>query len=87
MIPRRSRAYDDPGPTRADLILIVLAFALVVMRMMGVKHEAFQAVAHLFVGGLFGAWLVSRPTHGVYLWVALALPGVELLCFLAGLFA
>jgi len=39
-------------------IKCAIAVVLAVVRIMGHKSEAFQAVAHLFVGGLFAsAWL------------------------------
>lgn len=39
----------------------------------------YEAVAHLFVGGLLGAYWASRKWN--YLWMALAISGVELLAF------
>ena len=37
---------------------------------------AYQAFAHLLVGGLFGAYLVSK--RGMYLWLMIGLTIVEL---------
>lgn len=44
----------------ANLVVLAVAVALGLTRVFGVTHIAYQAVAHLFVGGLFGAWLVNR---------------------------
>lgn len=47
------------------------AATIAVMRIAGVKTEAFQAVAHLLVGGLFGAWLMyPGPSARWILWDA-----------------
>ena len=46
--------------SRAAVILISIAFAL--DRLLGDKIEAFQAFAHLWVGGLIGVWWAL---HGV----------------------
>jgi hypothetical protein len=67
----------------ADLILYLVAFAVGLPRPLGVTHPAYQATAHLFVGGLFGAWYVGR--RPALLWAALALTALETACFLAGL--
>lgn len=42
-------------------------------------HGSYEAFAHLFVGGLIGAWLASWKHF--YLFVALALSAVELVAF------
>jgi hypothetical protein len=44
------------------------------------KAGTYEAFAHLFVGGLVGAWLATREM--CYLWLALALSAVELTAFL-----
>lgn len=65
-------------------VLIILAtIALSLGRIFGLKDEAFQAAAHLFVGGLAGAWLVDR--RSLYLYTFVALCVVEVLCFLIGI--
>lgn len=46
------------------------------------KSQAFQAAAHLYVGGLIGAWLLERRGLDAVLIVILSL--VELACFLHG---
>lgn len=70
--------------------IYVVAFILAVLRIAGHKSEAFQAVAHLFVGGLFtAAWWQYRETwteggkaamHKSYLAIGLSL--IELACAL-----
>lgn len=37
----------------------------------------YQAVAHIFVGGLLGAWLASR--QRAYLWIVLGLSVLEVI--------
>lgn len=61
---------------------VVTCVLLAVMRITGCKTQAFQAVAHLFVGGLFGAWFAGAP-RSVSLYPALILSVVELGCFIA----
>jgi len=36
--------------------LFVICLVLGLLRILGMTNESFQAVAHLFVGGLFTAW-------------------------------
>lgn len=42
----------------------LIVFALSIARILGATHPAYQAVAHLFVGGLFAAWFVRTTTVG-----------------------
>jgi peptidoglycan/LPS O-acetylase OafA/YrhL len=71
------------------LILIALSTAFAVVRF-AVGHRdpslpgTYQALAHLFVGGLLGAWLVDRQGRRDCLYLALALSAVELLAFVVG---
>ncbi len=39
--------------------LLIIALVLAALRVAGHTSEAYQAAAHLFVGGLIGAWLVN----------------------------
>ena len=60
--------------------VIALAIALGAIRPFLSPHPvsfqgSYEAVAHLFVGGVIGAWLVSRERW--LLWIALALTIVE----------
>jgi hypothetical protein len=43
-------------------------------------HGTYEAFAHLFVGGLIGAWMASR--RKVYLGLAVVMAVVELVAFL-----
>ena len=73
-----------------DALLIIVSILIALVRAIGVKHEAFQAIAHLWVGGLLGAYLLGRKEIGAAtrgraifcLWLAVLLSIVEVLCFL-----
>ncbi len=72
------------------VILICVSAALAALRISGITHPAFQAVAHLWVGGLFASWFVGRKTptpRPSRLWMALVLTfAVELPCALLARF-
>jgi len=55
---------------------LLVSVAAAAMRVIGCRHQAFQAVAHLWVGGLIGAWLTGRRRR--YLRMAVALTIVEI---------
>jgi hypothetical protein len=61
-----------------------MTVGLAALRIAGHKSPAFQAVAHIFVGGLFGAWAHGGKPARPYLWLAVLLSLVELACFLMG---
>ena len=61
------------------ILPILISMLLAAIRAVGVKHEAFQAVAHLWVGGLLGAWIATRSWF--YLRLALTLSAIEVVCF------
>lgn len=63
--------------------LVNLAFAVVlaILRATGHKSEAFQAVAHLYEGGLFAAYVWGGDRFYLDLFVGLAI--IETLCFFA----
>lgn len=61
------------------MFVTIVAFVLAVLRVAGFTSIAFQGLAHLFVGGLGGAWLVGR--NRLYLILFLAMTAVETLCF------
>jgi len=74
---------------------IIIAVGLTALRIAGHKSEAFQAMAHLFVGWLIAAWWFSPASYdgsgkareydrksGLYLWLAIVLSVVEVACFL-----
>lgn len=72
---------------------LAVGVALAWLRLAGVHHPAFQAIAHICVGSWLGAWAMGlvvrdrctldvRP--GYYGWLALALSLIEIGAFLAG---
>lgn len=68
----------------AKLILPCVAAGFGVARFLIPTHAlspvgSYEAFAHLFVGGLLGAWLATRERP--YLVIALALTAVEVLAF------
>jgi hypothetical protein len=73
-----------------NAILILVSIVLAVMRIGGVKGESFQAVAHLWVGGLFASggtehyytWGTGTGSSMVKIELAVVLSLVELACFL-----
>jgi hypothetical protein len=76
-----------------QIIIYAIAFILAVLRIAGHKSPTFQAVAHLFVGGLFTAaymkWKVSNdgpPDYALlsvqWLGLAVVLSLIELACFI-----
>lgn len=73
-------------------LLTIISIIFAALRICGVKSKSYQAFAHLFVGGLFGAAFVDlsldigRWTFDGYwwLWLAIGLSVVELIVFLVG---
>jgi hypothetical protein len=61
-------------------ILIFTSFVLGVLRFAGVKSQAYQAIAHCFVGGLFGAYIAGRDP--VFLLLGVGLSIIEVTAFL-----
>jgi hypothetical protein len=49
----------NPTESAGNAIILAASAALAIMRAMGVTHEAYQAVAHLWVGGLLALGLVK----------------------------
>lgn len=74
----------------SQIILIAIGVMLATLRIAGVTHESYQAAAHLYVGGLVGAWLIQRKAPDLggavqgmgYLILAIALSVVEVGCAL-----
>lgn len=58
-----------------------VSLTLAATRILGHTSVPFQAVAHLWVGSLFGVWLVRR--NRVFLDAVIAMGSVELVCFFA----
>lgn len=63
------------------ILLVAVSTLLACLRISGHKSEPFQAVAHLFVGGLLGSWLVGRKAQSLQLALAAVLSLIELACF------
>ena len=73
-------------------LLSFVAIVLGVLRVAGIKHEAFQAIAHLFVGGLFASgyteysftWTGIDSDKGrnamFKIWLGVSLSILELVC-------
>jgi hypothetical protein len=70
------------------VVRITIAIALAALRVGGHRSEAFQATAHLFVGGLLAyGWSVDKSrlppsTWQLSAWLAVLLTAVEVACFL-----
>lgn len=68
---------------------ILVAVALAIIRPFLAPHPvsmqgSYEALAHLFVGLVFGAWLVSRERW--LLWTGLGITAVEILSAIASAF-
>lgn len=61
-------------------MLPVIALIIGILRIIGIKAAWFQAIAHLYVGGLFGSWWQSRDPIPLVLAVSLSV--LEVVCFL-----
>lgn len=69
--------------------VLLLGFVLGAMRVGGITHIAFQAAAHLYVGGLFSAWLFSIFRRPIAWWLFvlfLVMTVLETICFFHGPF-
>lgn len=67
---------------RTMLAIFLISFVFAWLRMAGMKSPAFQGLAHIWVGLLFGAWLgAENPSRQrLPLWFALYLTLVEAAC-------
>lgn len=68
----------------ANLCLVLLSVVFGMLRFLMPNHAlslpgTYEAFAHLFLGGLLGAWLESRKY--IYLVLVAILTGVELVAF------
>jgi hypothetical protein len=61
------------------MLWILIAVILGGLRIAGVKHLAFQAAAHLYLGWLIGVWWYGDKR--LALWLAIALSILEVACF------
>lgn len=80
---------DRPRPGEGltvPFFLLLFAVAVGLLRVVGVKAIAFQAVAHLYVGGLIGAAVVApnRRARWGCAALAFALSVLETICFFYG---
>lgn len=80
MIASRTGSDGNRDPQWHDFLIVIIAVAVGLARVGGVKHGAYQALAHVFVGGLGGAGLAGR--RRFYWFLFWALNVVEVLCFL-----
>jgi hypothetical protein len=64
------------------LFIVSYAAAVAALRLDGVTTQAFQAVAHMFVYGMFVAWRLKAEYGRVCLAAGLAVTAVEAYCFL-----
>jgi hypothetical protein len=79
-----SKAHEWPN-RRHDVIFVMVALAvcLGVLRVAGVIDLAYQAVAHCYVGGLFGFAIAgTAPMRWWCLFLAIALTALETAAFL-----
>jgi hypothetical protein len=80
----------EPRLAVAIRVVLILLAALFAVARLFVGHRepslagSYQALAHLFVGGLLGAWLVDRQQWAWCGWLALGLSAVEVLAFVLG---
>lgn len=76
---------DDQPSALSRFLILMAALAIGLVRPFLDSHPvshagSYEALAHLFVGGLFGAWLATR--ERIYLSIVLWLSALELICFL-----
>lgn len=81
--------------SKSSLVIIIVALALAVLRIMGhgrdpgLADQAFKDVAHLFVGGMFAIWAYAMrmapkgADRWFYFGVGVVLSLIELACFFA----
>jgi hypothetical protein len=63
------------------LTLIAVSFLIGSLRALGFRSQSYQAIAHIFVGGLIGSWIATR--HSYLLWLTIVLSILEIVCSLA----
>jgi hypothetical protein len=63
--------------------VLAVSYLLGALRLAGARHEAFQAVAHLWVGGLIGARIAAGEKECGR--IAFALSVLELVAFILGI--
>jgi hypothetical protein len=65
-----------------EMYPIILAILLAFLRVVGLKHQAFQAVSHIYVGYIFTASWFDKQNRKQYFWLGVAVSLVELAVFL-----
>lgn len=92
MRPVRTRKDMTNVNSKWSIVLIVISLAIAGLRIGGITHIAYQAAAHLFVGGMIGAavalyrWTAydaGRREFWFPIYLALFLSAVEVACFFA----
>lgn len=64
-------------------VVILVSIALGLLRIFGATNQAFQATAHLFLGGVIIAATYDKTNRWTLAGVAIALSVVEVICFFA----
>ena len=59
--------------------IVMASFIVAVLRVYGVRNEAFQAAAHLLLGALVWAWL--KDGEGGAKWLVIILGTIEVIMF------
>lgn len=65
------------------MIAFIFATILGLLRLYGYKSAFYQAIAHLYVGGLIGGWWADS-SRTWWLSLAISLTILEVVCFLMG---
>jgi hypothetical protein len=71
------------------LFVLLVSIILGAIRVAGVTGSPFQDLAHVWVGGLFGAWLLAKSTSRMpytvrfFRGLAIGMTVLEVLCFAA----
>jgi predicted membrane channel-forming protein YqfA (hemolysin III family) len=80
---------DDVQQLPHITIILVISAILTGIRLMGQTSEFYQAIAHCWVGGMFGIFAVlnARNLSGrwIYLWCGLLMTAAEVIAFAAGI--
>ncbi len=58
---------------------ILVAVLVGIPRIIGVNHQTYQAIAHLYMGGAITMWYLFGP--GLWMWIVLGLSALEVACF------
>jgi len=75
---------DNAGyskPTISVIVHILLSVLIALPRIVGVKAEFYQAIAHLFVGYCIGR-AFQKDSRKLFVWIVVVLSVIEVFCFL-----